>query len=568
MSQKRYFWEIFSFCFLWVALFVTFFLIILNTTTSNTSKQLNTSLEVAERIFDGNEPNSSGAKVEEYFKSSDADTIRVSIITKESDDDYSILFDSQNLMESTEKAKEIDNENLGKEVTRNSSYNYNMIYLACKDKENPSFYVRVSIKESSATAVARNSLIYGSICIVAIMAFYIYYKIRQYQKSIKPLKDQIQRLAYISGEEPKDIAGTDDLSSLTDSINTVSKTLDKKISDLEVEKEKTKMILDSISQGFLAISDVGNIVLFNKAASDIFKYHEEDVLHKSIEVLTLGDAFKLNIKNSIVSKKDKTFDYERDGRIYQVNLMPLNYPWLDGSQTGLAILILDQTEERNLAKTKNDFFSNASHELKSPLTSILGYQQMIDNGIFTTEEDKEDAVKKTIKEAERMKDILSDMLTINRLENKHNQNLTPVNLKDSALLAIESLTPLMNQHDLKLNISLDDVSVIAEKLDMDKLFQNLLSNAVKYNHKHGSINISISKSNRTISIKDTGIGIKQENLARIFERFYRVDNSRSDNNVEGTGLGLAIVKHICQLYGFSISVKSVYGEGSEFIIKF
>ncbi|MFA6861490.1 MAG: hypothetical protein WCR56_03825, partial [Bacilli bacterium] len=117
---------------------MTFFLIILNTTTSNTSKQLNTSLEVAERIFDGNEPNSSGAKVEEYFKSSDADAIRVSIITKESDDDYSILFDSQNLMESTEKAKEIDNENLGKEVTRNSSYNYNMIYLACKDKENPS----------------------------------------------------------------------------------------------------------------------------------------------------------------------------------------------------------------------------------------------------------------------------------------------------------------------------------------------------------------------------------------------------------------------------------------------
>ena len=323
-----------------------------------------------------------------------------------------------------------------------------------------------------------------------------------------------------------------------------------------------------MDQGFFALSGSGNIVLFNQAASDIFKYQENDVLNKNYCVLTLNDEFSCKIKEVLTKKEDeKAFDYERASRIYQVKIMSLNYSWTLDDSTGLAILIMDVTEERNLSKTKSDFFSNASHELKSPLTSILGYQEMIDAGIFTTEEDKKDAVKKTIKEAKRMKAILADMCTINKLENEKQEDIQKIDLKDSITLSLESLDPAIKKMGLTVNADLKEYPVVSNQSDMDKLFQNLLSNAVKYNRKKGSIIIKMDPLKKFISIKDTGIGIKEENLPRIFERFYRVDNSRGENSIEGTGLGLAIVKHICKLYDFKVEVKSVFGEGTEFIIR-
>ena len=571
MSQKRYFWEIVSFCLIWLTLFICFFVIIFTSSNSNTDHQLETTVSIAERIFDGtNETTAttSGSEVKKYFLSTDERDVRVSIIEKDSDLDYTILFDSQNKTASEEKANELDPDNIGSIVKRNSSYNYKMIYIAIKDKENPSYYVRASIRESVATEVSRNFLIYGSIVIVGIMGIYIFYKVNEYKKSIKPLKDQIGRLAYVAGEEKDSLNENNDLVSLTDSVNRVSKTLDKKINDLEIEKSKTKVILDSMDQGFFALSGSGNIVLFNQAASDIFKYQENDVLNKNYCVLTLNDDFSSRIKEALTKKEDeKAFDYERASRIYQVKIMSLNYSWTLDDSTGLAILIMDVTEERNLSKTKSDFFSNASHELKSPLTSILGYQEMIDAGIFTTEEDKKDAVKKTIKEAKRMKAILADMCTINKLENEKQEDIQKIDLKDSITLSLESLDPAIKKMGLTVNADLKEYPVVSNQSDMDKLFQNLLSNAVKYNRKKGSIIIKMDPLKKFISIKDTGVGIKEENLPRIFERFYRVDNSRGENSIEGTGLGLAIVKHICKLYDFKVEVKSVFGEGTEFIIR-
>jgi len=571
MSQKRYFWEIVSFCLIWLTLFICFFVIIFTSSNSNTDHQLETTVSIAERIFDGTNETTvttSGNEVKNYFLSADERDVRVSIIEKDSDLDYTILFDSQNKTASEEKANELDPDNIGSIVKRNSSYNYKMIYIAVKDRENPNYYVRASIRESVATEVSRNFLIYGSIVIVGIMGIYIFYKVNEYKKSIKPLKDQIGRLAYVAGEEKDSLNENNDLVSLTDSVNRVSKTLDKKINDLEIEKSKTKVILDSMDQGFFALSGSGNIVLFNQAASDIFKYQENDVLNKNYSVLTLNDEFSCKIKEVLTKKEDeKAFDYERASRIYQVKIMSLNYSWTLDDSTGLAILIMDVTEERNLSKTKSDFFSNASHELKSPLTSILGYQEMIDAGIFTTEEDKKDAVKKTIKEAKRMKAILADMCTINKLENEKQEDIQKIDLKDSITLSLESLDPAIKKMGLTVNADLKEYPVVSNQSDMDKLFQNLLSNAVKYNRKKGSIIIKMDPLKKFISIKDTGIGIKEENLPRIFERFYRVDNSRGENSIEGTGLGLAIVKHICKLYDFKVEVKSVFGEGTEFIIR-
>ncbi len=159
------------------------------------------------------------------------------------------------------------------------------------------------------------------------------------------------------------------------------------------------------------------------------------------------------------------------------------------------------------------------------------------------------------------------MCTINKLENEKQEDIQKIDLKDSITLSLESLDPAIKKMGLTVNADLKEYPVVSNQSDMDKLFQNLLSNAVKYNRKKGSIIIKMDPLKKFISIKDTGIGIKEENLPRIFERFYRVDNSRGENSIEGTGLGLAIVKHICKLYDFKVEVKSVFGEGTEFIIR-
>ena len=568
MSQKRYIGEIIAFCTSFLLLFVSFFLVVFFTSQSNTGEELSTDLQVAESLFVGTDAKVTGEKTVDCFKGDENSKIRVSIITRESDSDYTIVYDSQGLYESTEKADELEAVNLDKEVTRKSSYGYSMIYKAIKDKENPLYYVRVAIKESTATRLSKNFLIYGSVILSVLLTMYVFYKVNEYKKSIRPLKEQIQRLSYVAGENKESFDDGSDLFTLTESVNKVSSSLDRKITDLERERAKTQMILDSISQGFMALSGEGEIVLFNKKAGSIFGYEEKDVINKRFDVLVLNKEFQNKIELCIKTKEDNlSFDYERQGLIYKVSIMPLSYPLDDSSISGLAILLMEVTNERNLAKTKNDFFSNASHELKSPLTSIIGYLQMIEEGILSSEEDKEEAIKKTIFEAKRMKDIIADMLTINTLENKEGRNVENINARDSIKLALDGQLPPMREKKIALKAELTDYQLKADRKDLDKLFSNLISNAVKYNKEGGSIVIKMDKEKREISVSDTGIGIKEENLSRIFERFYRVDNSRGKDNVEGTGLGLAIVRHTCELYGYQIKVNSVFGQGSEFIIK-
>jgi two-component system phosphate regulon sensor histidine kinase PhoR len=567
MSKKRFFWEAVLFCFLWVVLFLSFSLVIFKTTEQNTDSELASSLKVAESIFKGSDPDATGATVAKDFESTDPRDVRISIIEK-TDTGYTILYDSQGLTKADEKASELNPENLEKPVTRLSSYGYNMIYLAAKDKENPVYYVRAAVRESIALEISRSFLIYGSVTLVLLMGFYIGYKVYQYKKSLKPLSDEITRLSYLAGESTEAKPAGDDLTVLTSSVDVISDELDKKIRDLESEKEKTKMILDSISQGFLAIGGDGNIALFNRAAGAIFKLSESDAMNKDYHILGMGSDFNGKVETALEDKKDiPAFDLSLSGRTYEVNLMALSYPWIENARSGVAVLLWDVTEERNIRKIKTDFFANASHELKSPLTSIIGYQEMIEDGILTADEDRKEAVEKTIQEAKRMKDILSDMLSLNRLENETSPHREQVNLGVLLPSLMEGLKPQAEKRKLTVCLKSEDYFVSADPADMEKLFLNLLDNAVKYNKEGGSITVTMNAKEHSVSVKDTGIGIQEANLSRIFERFYRVDNSRGEGNVEGTGLGLAIVKHICSLYGFSVEVRSVFGEGSEFIVR-
>lgn len=214
---------------------------------------------------------------------------------------------------------------------------------------------------------------------------------------------------------------------------------------------------------------------------------------------------------------------------------------------------------------KREFFANASHELKSPLTSIIGYQQMIYEGIIDDEISIMEATQKTIKEASRMNKIIIDMLELSKLESE-------IEVKKEIVKINQIVQDILNNYQSE--IGSKKINIFSNIIDMNlnmnlnhaiELIRNLIDNAIKYNKENGIIRIILN--NQLFSIEDTGIGIPLEDQIRVFERFYRVDKGKS-KEVGGTGLGLAIVKHICSIYKFELKLESKINLGTKITVFF
>lgn len=218
---------------------------------------------------------------------------------------------------------------------------------------------------------------------------------------------------------------------------------------------------------------------------------------------------------------------------------------------------------------RQEFFSNASHELKTPITSIQGYAELLESGIIQDEGQKKDFFMRIKKEAGNMNNLINDILMISRLETKEAEVLKS-DVRLSILLddIIESLKPLAASHEVMIHMDCKPLCIYANGQQMKELFGNLISNAVKYNKPGGQVWVKVTEEDRNviIHVKDNGMGIPKESLNRIFERFYRVEKGRSKKQ-GGTGLGLSIVKHIVNFYHGSITVQSELDAGTEFTVK-
>ncbi|WP_394522219.1 sensor histidine kinase [Lacrimispora sp. JR3] len=218
---------------------------------------------------------------------------------------------------------------------------------------------------------------------------------------------------------------------------------------------------------------------------------------------------------------------------------------------------------------RQEFFSNASHELKTPITSVQGYAELLESGIIADESQKRDFVNRIKKEAVNMNNLINDILMISKLETKEAEVLkSDVRLSIVLDDMIESLKPLAASHEVTIHMDCKPLCIYANGQQMKELFGNLITNAVKYNKPGGEVWVKVTEEDRyvIISVKDNGMGIPKDSLGRIFERFYRVDKGRSKKQ-GGTGLGLSIVKHIVNFYQGTITVESELDVGTEFTVK-
>nr|WP_206762710.1 ATP-binding protein [Mobilitalea sibirica] len=218
---------------------------------------------------------------------------------------------------------------------------------------------------------------------------------------------------------------------------------------------------------------------------------------------------------------------------------------------------------------RQEFFSNASHELKTPITSIQGYIELLENGLFTDEKMKKDFYSRIKKETSNMTNLINDILMISRLETKEIEvTLTDVRICPLLKEVCTSLEPLAKDCKVTIELSCKPIVMHANAQQLRELISNLITNAIKYNKPNGKVKVTVTSEAKelVLTVEDTGVGIPEDAKQRVFERFYRVDKGRS-KKMGGTGLGLSIVKHIVNYYNGSIELLSKVNEGSKFIIR-
>lgn len=492
--------------------------------------------------------------IEEYSK---RNTYRLSFIRN----DF-VKYDSKNVFNDPMKRDVYDVISFSS-TELDGKYYYYTIHVSGED-----LYIRLGIKESESIKLSFNFLVFGTIAIVIFSIIYAIILNFQFNESYKPLKIQIKKLQKIVGKE-KSVEYEEDLKNLALIVRDSRKELEEQFKMTKQSEQKIEFILDSFGEGLVVIDSNYKIIMFNKKASEIFNVSKNDAYGKSFEVMSLAKGIEGNM--SMVVQTLRSFDYieKIEGKVYECLINPINYEWSTvNEKPGASLLMIDITDEYNSREMKKEFFVNASHELKTPLTSIIGYIEMLKEGIINDKDEVENALNKSLRDATRMKKIIFDMLELSSLENQNLRTIEKINSYNGIKQIISSLELEISAKNLDISLCGNKNFILNMNYDdFEKLFKNIIENSIIYNKDNGKISIKINSNKNEIIVQDSGIGIKEDDLSRIFERFYRVDKARSRRD-GGTGLGLAIVKHICEYYEISIDVKSKIDIGTMFILTF
>lgn len=524
--------------------------VVSNYNRKNAENELKDYIIMASEIYNGNNEQD----IVNFFNPLE---IRVTIIDK----DGNVLIDtSGDIDENHLNRPEIIN--IGKCYLRHSStLNKNYLYIACLDEEN---YIRLALPESSINSIMCQFIIYSFIVLLAVgtIALIIYnILLKSYTR---PLKNEIKQLSSLIDEDV--IVESNEIKVLSKTINDVEILISNKIKDIEEEKEKNSFIIEYMQQGFILIDENLNVLMINSKIELIFDTKKINVINKNYIYLIRNIDFQNTIKKCLETNSSQHYEFVLNDRFYVASIeLFTNGEYIKSKNVG--IYIYDDTLRHNTLKMKQDFFANASHELKSPLTTIIGYQQLIEQGIIDDEKEVQEAIKKTLGEAKRMNEMISDMLEISRLESEVVEKTSIIDIAEVIKDIIKSLKIVANKKNIKIKEELETFTMRINQTDAYHLFNNLLENAIKYGKINGYVLIKIKENKKQVIIEDNGIGIAKENQERVFERFYQVNKSRSKNN-EGSGLGLSIVKKICVKNNIEINLTSELDVGTKIILTF
>ncbi len=450
-----------------------------------------------------------------------------------------------------------------KVVTRYSqSLGKDLVYYALKVTTGDTFvFIRVSVAVESVNSYVVSNIVTMIFVLIVALTLSVIFSVIAANGLMKPLTEIRNNLASVRNGTYKEIvpsSGDQEINSMLVEINGISEKLQDSIFEARSDKEKLDYILSNISDGIVVLEKNGNISLINKNAARIFD--ASDFTGKNYLLLSRDRAFTEGVSSALEGRKDSVFEMKFTGEAYySVSVRAL--------ERGLTVIVLsDITAVRNSEKMRSEFFANASHELKTPLTAIKGFNDIV--SMTATQPDIKELSGRIDKEVARIINLINDMLDLSMLESEKEPKKEEVELSDVVKDVQGSLEILAKERGVSVKASGKGV-VMMEREHAVELVKNLTENAIRYNEKGGYVEVDVSEDDKKVvlTVKDDGIGIEEEHLQRIFERFYRVNKSRS-RETGGTGLGLSIVKHIAVLYGADVNISSTFGVGTTVTVTF
>lgn len=337
----------------------------------------------------------------------------------------------------------------------------------------------------------------------------------------------------------------DEFNIIASKLEEQAKTIHDTMKKLKSEQIKINGILDQMKEGFVLLDSDLTVLMVNRKAQKLYGHTIK--LNCSIKDF----IFDFKIINALdhLSDEQQVVEVEKEKEFYNCYVAKVDY--------GVTLLFVNITEQHNAMKMRQEFFSNVSHELKTPMTSIRGYSELLETGVINDKDASKKALDKIHDEVNNMSTLINDILMISRLENKDVDVIKhPVHLTPLVDEIIDTMQVEIDKKHLQVDKELEDITYTSNHQHMHQLLSNLITNAIKYNVDGGKIIIKSYQFGRNIIIEvsDTGRGISKIDQGRVFERFFRCDQGR-DKETGGTGLGLAIVKHIVQYYQGNITLK-------------
>lgn len=395
---------------------------------------------------------------------------------------------------------------------------------------------------------------------------------RAITEPIRKLTVGAQKIADGEFSEKIDVKGNDEIGALSETFSNMKDVLKNTLDEISGERQKFETLFLYLKDAVVAFNKEGKLMHINKMAKRLFGFlsPESDDYMKDFNFSSMINVLQINYREvSVKYKENKNYvvnDVMYDGKALDVTFAEFKYAEHGETMRGIMCLIHDVTGRYELDKSRREFVADVSHELRTPLTGIKGAVETVLENPTLDEDTKNNFLEMAIEECDRMTRLVGDLLVLSRLDNK--KTSWKIETFDAErfiehIYDVMSVSAKEREQTLTMKCESDIPDVTADKEKLQQVIINIVSNAIKYTPKGGNVAITAKNSGEffLISVSDNGIGIPQEDLPRIFERFYRVEKSRT-SDAGGTGLGLAIAKEIIDAHGGDIKIDSEIGRGT------
>mgnify|MGYP004561148611 FL=1 len=491
-----------------------------------------------------------------YLKALEGESYRLTWIAPSGE----VLFDSQADESSMENHAQREEVRQALETGEGQSSRYSStllektIYYAKKLTDGS--ILRISISRATAGVLVMGMLQPMLVVLAAALILALVLAKRISARIVAPLNR-------LDLEKPLENDTYEEISPLLTRINQQRRQIDAQMRTLQQKKDEFAQITASMNEGLVLMNEKGTVLSINPAARALF-HAEPDCVGRDFLTVERSHEISCAIRRAL-EEGHAELRVERGGREYQLDISRIES---EGTVIGAVLLAFDVTEQAFAERNRREFTANVSHELKTPLQSIMGSAELIENGLVK-QEDMPRFVGHIRTEAARLVTLIEDIIRLSQLDEGGELPFEPVDLKKLAEEASASLASAAAEKQVTIRVHGDDRQITTVRRLASEIIYNLCDNAVKYNREGGSVDVTIDGTahGAVVTVQDTGIGIPPEHQSRVFERFYRVDKSHSRQS-GGTGLGLSIVKHAVQYLGGRIELESQPGKGTTMRVHF